>query len=138
MLPIYYDYIVCSNSPSFSQGRTRDANEDAKCYSKLIEPKRRVFPYFKKTEIKTSNSIKSTARQLGITNKSSHVARGFSGCLGVYFGSAAKCFEMFTFASYVLQSYYQVTKWNEDNLYSNLTRSSTGEQFVNHTCIVTK
>lgn len=34
---------------------------------------------------------------------------------------------MFTFSSYVLRSYYHATKWNEDNLYSNLTRSSTGE-----------
>ncbi|KIJ56632.1 hypothetical protein M422DRAFT_22784 [Sphaerobolus stellatus SS14] len=32
---------------------------------------------------------------------------------------------MFTFSSYVLRSYYQATGWNEDNLYSNLTRSST-------------
>ncbi|KAF8592370.1 mitochondrial distribution and morphology protein 10 [Ramaria rubella] len=32
---------------------------------------------------------------------------------------------MFTFTSYVLRSYYHATKWNEDNLYSNLTRSST-------------
>jgi len=32
---------------------------------------------------------------------------------------------MFTFTSYVLRSYYQATGWNEDNLYSNLTRSST-------------
>ncbi|KAF8528984.1 mitochondrial distribution and morphology protein 10 [Hysterangium stoloniferum] len=32
---------------------------------------------------------------------------------------------MFTFTSYVLRNYYQATGWNEDNLYSNLTRSST-------------
>ncbi|KZS97643.1 mitochondrial distribution and morphology protein 10 [Sistotremastrum niveocremeum HHB9708] len=32
---------------------------------------------------------------------------------------------MHPFASYVLRSYYAATGWNEDNLYSNLTRSST-------------
>ncbi|KAG8886491.1 Mitochondrial distribution and morphology protein 10 [Tulasnella sp. 331] len=32
---------------------------------------------------------------------------------------------MHPFASYVLRSYYQATGWNDDNLYSNLTRSST-------------
>ncbi|KAG8969976.1 Mitochondrial distribution and morphology protein 10 [Tulasnella sp. 419] len=32
---------------------------------------------------------------------------------------------MHPFANYVLQSYYKATGWNEDNLYSNLTRSST-------------
>ena len=33
---------------------------------------------------------------------------------------------MHPFASYVLQSYYRATGWNEDNLYANLTRSSSG------------
>jgi mitochondrial distribution and morphology protein 10 len=33
---------------------------------------------------------------------------------------------MHPFASYVLRNYYQATGWNEDNLYSNLTRSSNG------------
>ncbi|KAG9017007.1 Mitochondrial distribution and morphology protein 10 [Tulasnella sp. JGI-2019a] len=32
---------------------------------------------------------------------------------------------MHPFASYVLRSYYQATGWNDDNLYLNLTRSST-------------
>lgn len=31
---------------------------------------------------------------------------------------------MHPFAPYVLHSYYRATGWNEDNLYSNLTRSS--------------
>ncbi|KAI0034062.1 mitochondrial distribution and morphology protein 10 [Vararia minispora EC-137] len=31
---------------------------------------------------------------------------------------------MHPFATYVLRSYYKATGWNEDNLYSNLTRSS--------------
>ncbi|EIN10609.1 mitochondrial distribution and morphology protein 10 [Punctularia strigosozonata HHB-11173 SS5] len=31
---------------------------------------------------------------------------------------------MHPFASYVLRAYYRATGWNEDNLYSNLTRSS--------------
>ncbi|KAF9053828.1 mitochondrial distribution and morphology protein 10 [Hymenopellis radicata] len=31
---------------------------------------------------------------------------------------------MHPFASYVLRSYYKATGWNEDNLYTNLTRSS--------------
>lgn len=30
------------------------------------------------------------------------------------------------FASYILRKYYEATGWNEDNLYSNLTRSSNG------------
>lgn len=34
---------------------------------------------------------------------------------------------MHPFASYVLRTYYGATGWNEDNLYSNITRSSTGE-----------
>lgn len=38
---------------------------------------------------------------------------------------------MFTFTSYVLRNYYHATEWNDDNLYSNLTRSSTGERVVN-------
>lgn len=33
---------------------------------------------------------------------------------------------MHPFATYVLRSYYKATGWNEDNLYSNLTRSSNG------------
>lgn len=33
---------------------------------------------------------------------------------------------MHPFASYVLRSYYKATGWNEDNLYANLTRSSSG------------
>jgi hypothetical protein len=37
----------------------------------------------------------------------------------------AWCF-MHPFASYVLRTYYSATGWNEDNLYSNLTRSSNG------------
>jgi hypothetical protein len=37
----------------------------------------------------------------------------------------AWCF-MHPFASYVLRTYYKATGWNEDNLYSNLTRSSNG------------
>lgn len=32
---------------------------------------------------------------------------------------------MHPFATYVLRSYYKATGWNEDNLYSNLTRSSS-------------
>ncbi|KAF8897336.1 mitochondrial distribution and morphology protein 10 [Infundibulicybe gibba] len=32
---------------------------------------------------------------------------------------------MHPFASYVLRSYYKATGWNEDNLYANLTRSSS-------------
>ncbi|TFK27091.1 hypothetical protein FA15DRAFT_614750 [Coprinopsis marcescibilis] len=32
---------------------------------------------------------------------------------------------MHPFASYVLRSYYKATGWNEDNLYGNLTRSSS-------------
>ncbi|KZW04042.1 mitochondrial distribution and morphology protein 10 [Exidia glandulosa HHB12029] len=32
---------------------------------------------------------------------------------------------MHPFASYILKNYYRQTGWNEDNLYSNLTRSST-------------
>ncbi|EPQ59366.1 mitochondrial distribution and morphology protein 10 [Gloeophyllum trabeum ATCC 11539] len=32
---------------------------------------------------------------------------------------------MHPFASYVLRSYYKATGWNEDNLYSNFTRSSS-------------
>ncbi|KAI9574943.1 hypothetical protein HD554DRAFT_2012043 [Boletus coccyginus] len=32
---------------------------------------------------------------------------------------------MYPFASYVLRSYYKATGWNEDNLYANLTRSSS-------------
>ncbi|KAH7100683.1 mitochondrial distribution and morphology protein 10 [Auriculariales sp. MPI-PUGE-AT-0066] len=32
---------------------------------------------------------------------------------------------MHPFASYILKCYYRQTGWNEDNLYSNLTRSST-------------
>ncbi|KAG6378465.1 hypothetical protein JVT61DRAFT_12723 [Boletus reticuloceps] len=32
---------------------------------------------------------------------------------------------MHPFASYVLRSYYNATGWNEDNLYANLTRSSS-------------
>lgn len=37
------------------------------------------------------------------------------------------CFvpRMHPFASYVLRSYYKATGWNEDNLYANLTRSSS-------------
>jgi distribution and morphology protein 10 len=31
---------------------------------------------------------------------------------------------MFPFATYVLRSYHRATSWNDDNLYSNLTRSS--------------
>lgn len=34
---------------------------------------------------------------------------------------------MLLFSSYVLRSYYAATGWNEDNLYTNLTRSSNGE-----------
>jgi hypothetical protein len=30
------------------------------------------------------------------------------------------------FTTYVLRKYYQATGWNEDNHYSNLTRSSDG------------
>jgi len=33
---------------------------------------------------------------------------------------------MHPFATYVLHSYYKATGWNEDNLFSNLTRSSSG------------
>ena len=33
---------------------------------------------------------------------------------------------MHPFASYVLRGYYKATGWNEDNLYANLTRSSSG------------
>ena len=33
---------------------------------------------------------------------------------------------MHPFATYVLRSYYKATGWNEDNLFSNLTRSSNG------------
>ena len=36
-------------------------------------------------------------------------------------------FFMHPFASYVLRSYYKATGWNEDNLYANLTRSSSGQ-----------
>lgn len=31
------------------------------------------------------------------------------------------------FTTYVLRKYYQATGWNEDNLFSNLTRSSDGK-----------
>lgn len=31
------------------------------------------------------------------------------------------------FTTYVLRKYYQATGWNEDNLFSNLTRSSDGQ-----------
>lgn len=34
---------------------------------------------------------------------------------------------MHPFATYVLRSYYKATGWNEDNLYANLTRSSSGQ-----------
>src|ERR1700722_153996 len=37
---------------------------------------------------------------------------------------------MHPFASYILQSYYKATGWNEDNLYANLTRSSNGNAVV--------
>ena len=33
---------------------------------------------------------------------------------------------MHPFATYVLQSYYKVAGWNEDNLYANLIRASHG------------
>jgi hypothetical protein len=36
--------------------------------------------------------------------------------------------KMHPFATYVLRSYFKETGWNEDNLYSNLTRSSTGNK----------
>lgn len=34
------------------------------------------------------------------------------------------------FTTYVLRRFYEATGWNEDNRYSNLTRSSDGELFV--------
>lgn len=37
---------------------------------------------------------------------------------------------MHPYASLVLQNYYKAIGWNEDNLYSNLTRASTGKHLV--------
>ena len=37
---------------------------------------------------------------------------------------------MHPFATYVLRSYYKATGWNEDNLFANLTRSSSGNIFI--------
>ena len=34
------------------------------------------------------------------------------------------------FSTYVLRKYYKATGWNEDNFYSNLTRSSDGTHFI--------
>ena len=37
---------------------------------------------------------------------------------------------MLPYASAVLQNYYKAIGWNEDNLYSNLTRASAGKNVV--------
>ncbi|KAL0574325.1 Mitochondrial distribution and morphology protein 10 [Marasmius crinis-equi] len=37
---------------------------------------------------------------------------------------------MHPFASYVLRTYYKATGWNEDNLFTNLTRSSDGTSYL--------
>ena len=37
---------------------------------------------------------------------------------------------MHPYASVVLQHYYKAIGWNEDNLYSNLTRASASEDMV--------